>query len=203
MSELLVAIEVDVWLFHALVHLPSCERGLRLRARLRDVVCDLQPHPVAVLERVRASVRQAFAHPVQVFAQVRLRVLVRELQRVRLDGVPGYGNVGDERVVPDARAVKHDFLGYVLLSIVELEKSASSRVLVLPLFLVAFRAPEEVFYVLAPGSLALVLLVFAGLLVLNLVVLAEGVRPDRVRLPVKLPCLRAVVVLRESVPDVA
>lgn len=69
MRELLVAIEVDVWLFHALVHLPSCECGLCLRARLGDVVCNFQPHPVAVFrERVRASVRQAFDHRVQVFA---------------------------------------------------------------------------------------------------------------------------------------
>lgn len=92
-------------------------------------------------------------------------------------------------VVPDARAVKHHFLGYVLLSVVKLEKSASSRVLVLPLFLVAFCALEEVFDVLAPSCLALVLFVLASFLVLHLIVLAESIRPDRVRLPVKLPCL--------------
>ena len=97
--------------------------------------------------------------------------------------------MSDKRIVPDARAVKHDFLGYVLLSIVELEKSASSRVLVLPLFLVAFCALEEVFDVLSPSCLALVLCVLASFLVLHFIVLAESIRPDRVRLPVKLPCL--------------
>ena len=97
--------------------------------------------------------------------------------------------MSDKWVVPDARAVKHDFLSYVLLSVVKLEKSASSRVLVLPLFLVAFCALEEVFDVLAPSCLALVLCVLASFLVLHLIVLAESVRPDRVRLPVKLPCL--------------
>lgn len=94
-----------------------------------------------------------------------------------------------QRVMPDARAVKHDFLSYVLLSVVQLQKSASSRVLVLPFFLVAFCALEEVFDVLAPSCLALVFFVFASFLVLHFCVLAEGVRPDRVRLPVKLPCL--------------
>ena len=97
--------------------------------------------------------------------------------------------MSDKRVVPDARAVKHHFLGYVLLSVVQLEKSASSRVLVLPLFLDAFCALEEVFYVLSPSCLTLVLCVFASFLVLHLIILAESIRPDRVRLPVKLPCL--------------
>ena len=97
--------------------------------------------------------------------------------------------MSDKWIVPYARAVKHDFLCYVLLSVVELEKSASSRVLVLPLFLVAFCALEEVFYVLAPSCLTLVLCVLASFLVLHLIVLAESIRPYRVRLPVKLPCL--------------
>lgn len=97
--------------------------------------------------------------------------------------------MSDKRVVPDARAVKHHFLGYVLLGVVQLQKSASSRVLVLPLFLVAFCALEEVFDVLAPSCLILVLCVLASFLVLHFIVLAESIRPDRVRLPVKLPCL--------------
>ena len=97
--------------------------------------------------------------------------------------------MSDKWVVPDARAVKHDFLSYVLLSVVQLQKSASSRVLVLPLFLVAFCAREEVFDVLAPSCLFLVLFVLASFLVLHFIVLAESIRPDRVRLPVKLPCL--------------
>lgn len=94
-----------------------------------------------------------------------------------------------KRVVPDARAVEHYFLCYVLLGVVQLEKSASSGVLVLPLFLVSLRALEEVFDVLSPSCLALVLCVLASFLVLHRVVLAEGVRPYGVRLPVKLPCL--------------
>ena len=97
--------------------------------------------------------------------------------------------MSDKRVVPDARAVKHHFLSYVLLSVVQLQKSASSRVLVLPLFLVSFCALEEVFDVLAPSCLILVLFVLASFLVLHFIILAESVRPDRVRLPVKLPCL--------------